>query len=94
MWVAPAYIALLAQRHAVPAADWRDGPEALLKSIETHRPHYVFLSEYHPRDTIRDEAWRVGLAAMSGRGTVVHARHGPEGRLSAVLVRLMAESAP
>jgi hypothetical protein len=71
MWVAPAYIALLAGRRAVPAPPDGMPPEDYRRAVAKAAPDYVFLSAYHPRDTIRDAAWRSGLAALEGRGETI-----------------------
>lgn len=87
MWVAPAYVALLADRFGVaapaprlPLAKYRD-------EVERTAPNLVLLTRYHPRDTIRDDAWRAGLAAFEGRGTPVYSRPG-NGGLDALLLRM------
>ena len=35
---------------------------------------YVFLSLYHPRDTIRTQAWQAGTGALISHATVVRVR--------------------
>lgn len=74
MWVAPAYIALLADRPALPAPPASAGPDRYRAQVEAARPDYALLTTYHPRDTIRDDAWRVGTQALQGWGEPVHAR--------------------
>jgi hypothetical protein len=64
MWVVPGYVALLADRQGVAAPDPALGPEAYREAVRKSGADYVFLSRYHPRDTIRDTAWRAGLAAF------------------------------
>jgi hypothetical protein len=76
MWVAPAYVALLAGRPAMPAPVARLGPEGYRREVEARRPDFVLLTAYHPRDTIRDEAWRVGRQALQGWGAPVRSRDG------------------
>jgi hypothetical protein len=34
----------------------------------------VFISLYHPRDTVSDAAWQAGMRALYGEGKVVHVR--------------------
>ena len=72
MWVAPSYIALLADRRALLAPDARLGAEAYREAVRNSGADYVFLSRYHPRDTIRDTAWQAGLRALSGSAKAVH----------------------
>jgi hypothetical protein len=82
MWVAPSYLALLADRRGVPA------PPAELAAAEYRRAvldsgaDYVFLSAYHPRDTLSDAAWRAGSAALLGHAEIVERHPG------SVLLRL------
>ena len=90
MWVTPAYVALLAQRRAVPAPPAGLAPEEYRRAVARSAPDYVFLSTYHPRDTIRDTAWRSGLAALEGRGQAVHTRTDSGGGGSAVLLKVDA----
>jgi hypothetical protein len=87
MWVAPAYIALLAERHGVPAPPPNLPPADYRQAVREARPDYVFLSAYHPRDTLSDAAWRTGTAAMRDDAQVVHARRRADGTLSSLLVR-------
>ncbi|HTP62145.1 MAG TPA: hypothetical protein VMJ14_08680 [Burkholderiales bacterium] len=72
MWVAPSYIALLADRRALLAPDAHLGPEAYREAVRNSGADYVFLSRYHPRDTIRDTAWQAGVRALSGSAKAVH----------------------
>jgi hypothetical protein len=89
MWVAPSYIALLADRHGVAAPGPGLMPEDYRRAVQRARPDYVFLSVYHPRDTIRDAAWQAGIAALSGRGEAVHVRStGGKGRPSSILLKV------
>lgn len=92
MWVAPSYIALLAGRHGVPAPDAELSPAEYRGAVQAARPDYVFLSLYHPRDTIRDLAWRTGTAALVGYGAVVHVNARPDGTVSSILLRLKNDS--
>ena len=70
MWVAPSYIALLADRRGIRAPDERLSPEAYRKAVRDSGADYVFLSVYHPRDTLSDEAWQAGIRLVSGYETV------------------------
>jgi len=78
MWVAPSYLALLADRRGVAAPGANLGPEAYRESVRRSRADYVFLSRYHPRDTIRDTAWQAGLRALAADAKAVHTR-APDG---------------
>jgi hypothetical protein len=89
MWVAPSYIALLAQRYGIAAPAAELPPDEYRRAVFDSNADYVFFSTYHPRDTIRDAAWRAGVAAMAGLGEVVHERAGGAGN-SSVLLRLRA----
>ena len=91
MWVAPSYIALLANRHGVPAPEAELPPERYRAVVGEKRPDYVFLSLYHPRDTLSDRAWQTGIAAMTGSGTAVHVNTRPDGVVSSVLLKLKAD---
>jgi hypothetical protein len=72
MWVTPAYLALLAERQGVRAPSQRLEPAAYRAAVREARPDYVFLSAYHPRNTISDQAWQAGLRALYGELTAVH----------------------
>ncbi len=87
MWVTPSYIALLADRRGVHAPPERFTPERYREAVREAAPDYVFLSLYHPRDTVRDTAWRVGIAALLQNGEVVQARRNTAGVLTSVLLR-------
>jgi hypothetical protein len=93
MWVAPSYIALLADRRGVPAPPAGLAPGAYRVAVEEAAPDFVFLSIYHPRDTIRDTAWQAGMRALKGYGEVIHARTRPDGSVSSVLIRLRTKEA-
>jgi hypothetical protein len=74
MWVAPSYLALLADRRGIaapdsmlPAADYRG-------AVVESGADYVFLSLYHPRDTTRSTAWQAGTRALTDRAKVVYLR--------------------
>jgi hypothetical protein len=92
MWVAPSYIALLADRRGVPAPDADLGPERYREAVHEARPDYLFLSLYHPRDTLRDAAWKTGVAAMAGSGPVVHMSTRPDGAVGSILLKLKGDS--
>jgi hypothetical protein len=74
MWVAPSYIALLADRQGVAAPATHPGPEEYRAAVRKSGAEYVFLSRYHPRDTIRDTAWQAGQRALATEAKAVHAR--------------------
>lgn len=94
MWVAPSYLALLADRRGVPAPDPALDAAAYRQAVAAARPDYVFLSVYHPRDSIRDTAWRAGLRALAGRGEIVHVRTRAGGTVvTSVLLKTRGESA-
>jgi len=88
MWVAPAYLALLANRRGVNAPRAGLDPEAYRGAVHASNADYVFLSVYHPRDTIHDIAWQEGARALIGHAKNVHARtHGDKSVVSAVVLR-------
>jgi hypothetical protein len=74
MWVAPSYLALLADRRGVAAPPAALSPERYRERVREANPDYVFLSRYHPRDTLRDVAWQAGLKALAGHCRVIHSR--------------------
>ena len=89
MWFVPSYVALLAGRHAVATPDAGLGPEAYREAVRKSGADYVFLSRYHPRDTIRDTAWRSGLRALESEAKAVHARSPDGGSLvTSILLRV------
>jgi hypothetical protein len=89
IWVAPAYIALLAGRYAVAAPPHTLSASAYRERVRDSGARFVFLSRYHPRDTIREDAWRAGIAALNGVGNVVHFRpRAADGGAGSVLIRL------
>lgn len=91
MWVVPAYIALLADRRGVAAPPTRLAPAAYRLAVREAKPDYIFLSTYHPRDTMRDTAWRAGNRALEGYGEVVHVRRNPaDGEPASVLLKIDA----
>ena len=79
MWVAPSYLALLADRRGVAAPPAALSPERYRERVHEAKPDYVFLSRYHPRDTLRDVAWQAGLKALSGHCRVIHVRAHADG---------------
>jgi hypothetical protein len=81
MWVAPSYIALLAQRHGVPAPSAELAPDAYREAVARAHPDYIFLSVYHPRDTLRDAAWQAGLAALGRDAQAIRVRQGASGSI-------------
>lgn len=74
MWVAPAYIALLAGRRGMVAPDSALAPSAYRQAVRDSGADYVFLSLYHPRDTIRTLAWQAGTEALVAHATIVRVR--------------------
>lgn len=74
MWVAPSYLALLAGRHGLAAPDSALAPAAYRQAVRESGADYVFLSRYHPRDTIRTVAWQAGTRALAEKAKVVHLR--------------------
>jgi hypothetical protein len=93
MWVVPSYIALLADRRGVPAPAPELAPADYRKAVLGSGPDFVFLSVYHPRDTIRDTAWRAGRAALDEDAQIVHVRRRADGSPGSLLLR-PAGSAP
>lgn len=76
MWVTPAYIALLADRQGLRAPAAGLAPAEYRRLVELARPDYVFLSAFHPRNTVDDGAWQTGRRALDGYGRVAHAAPG------------------
>jgi hypothetical protein len=74
MWVAPSYLALLADRRGVAAPNAALPPAAYRQAVRDSGADYVFLSLYHPRDTIRTTAWRAGTGALIENAKVLHVR--------------------
>jgi hypothetical protein len=74
MWIAPSYIALLSGRRGVPAPAADLSPPAYRRAVVDANPDYIFLSEYHPRDTLSTAAWRAGTSALAGHTEVVRTR--------------------
>ncbi len=89
MWVAPAYIALLAGRRGVDAPDAGLAPDAYRRGVGAAGVDYVFLSAYHPRDTLRDAAWQAGTRALMDHAKVVYAgTHGGGSVVTSVLLKV------
>jgi hypothetical protein len=89
MWVAPAYIALLAGRRALPAPPAHLPFREYRAAVERAAPDLVFMSTFHPRDTVRDAAWQAASSALAGTGRVVHRRQRPDAAApSSILLRL------
>jgi hypothetical protein len=88
MWVTPSYIALLADRRGLAAPDARLGADAYREAVRKARPDYVFISRYHPRDTLRDSAWQAGVRALAYDGKPVHSSTQDGGSIvSSILLR-------
>lgn len=87
MWVAPAYVALLAGRHGHPAPPAKLSAAEYRREVLAARADYVFLSVYHPRETTSDAAWKTGTAALFGNAEIAYARKRRDGSLGAVLLR-------
>lgn len=79
MWVVPSYIALLADRRGVSAPAAGLLPSDYRRAVHDANPDYLYLSTYHPRDTVRETAWRTGMEAMAGHAEIIHARKPGEG---------------
>lgn len=79
MWVVPSYIALLADRRGVPAPAAGLSPVDYRRAVRHAGPDYLYLSMYHPRDTVRDTAWRAGMEAMTGHAEIIYARKSVDG---------------
>jgi hypothetical protein len=89
MWVVPSYVALLAERRGVSAPSARLAPSEYRASVVDSRADYVFLSAFHPRDTIHDSAWRAGLEALRGQAQTVQTRlRGADGTVSSLLLKM------
>ena len=94
MGVAPSDLALLAQRRGVAAPPAALSPQGYLDAVELAHPDYIFLTVFHPRDTLSDAAWQAGLAALLGRAEVVRTRvSGEDGKVSSLLLRLPSRRA-
>lgn len=91
MWVAPTYLALLAERRGIPAPDAALPPIRYRALVEERKPDYFFLSLYHPRDTLSERSWQAGVAAMAGYGPVVNLTTRPDGAVTSMLLKLRAD---
>jgi hypothetical protein len=88
MWVTPSYIALLADRRGIAAPTGDLAPAAYRLAVRESGADYVFLSRYHPRDTIRTGAWQAGTGALAGTAKVVHLRtQGAGGLVTSMLLK-------
>jgi hypothetical protein len=74
MWFAPSYIALLADRRGAAAPDPALPTAAYREAVRASGADYVFLSRYHPRDTLRTVAWQAGTRAVMEIAKPVYAR--------------------
>jgi hypothetical protein len=93
MWVAPSYIALLADRRGVPAPQANLPPADYRRTVYNANPDYLYLSTYHPRDTVRDVAWRTGMEAMAGHAEAIHSRKpGDGGAIGSALLKIKRAS--
>jgi hypothetical protein len=88
MWVAPSYIALLANRHGLAAPDAALSPSSYRDAVRDSGADYVFLSLYHPRDTIRTHAWQAGAAALVPGARAVHIRTTESGMETSILLKM------
>jgi hypothetical protein len=87
-WVAPSYLAVIAERRGIAAPPAELAAPEYRRALRDSGAQYLFLSAYHPRDTIRDTAWKAGSSAMRERGEVVHARSGTGGAPGSLLLKL------
>ncbi|HEX5476623.1 MAG TPA: hypothetical protein VFX09_02100, partial [Burkholderiales bacterium] len=71
-WVKPAYIALLAGREGIRSPSASLDSAAYRRALRASGADYVFLSVYHPRDTLSDAAWQTGVRALYGKARLVH----------------------
>jgi hypothetical protein len=55
--------------------------------VRGKHPDFVFLSAFHPRETLSDAAWRSGMDALAGHAEIVYVRAQDAGRPAAVLMR-------
>lgn len=88
MWVVPSYIALLADRQGLTAPDAALTPSAYREAVRASGADYVFISQYHPRDTLRARAWQAGTAALLTEATAVHVRAGEGGAATSILLKM------
>jgi len=88
--VTPSYLALLADRRGVAAPSSALDAEAYRRAVRASGADYVLLSRYHPRDTIRTDAWQAGIRALAGRAKVVHLRtQSGSNEVSAMLLKVV-----
>jgi hypothetical protein len=87
MWVAPSYLALLAGRRGVAAPDASLAPQAYRDAVRETGADFVFLSLYHPRDTVRTLAWQAGTSALISHATLVRARAKDGGVATSILLK-------
>ena len=67
----------------------RLAPPEYRASVVDSQADYVFLSAFHPRDTIHDSAWRAGLEALRGQAETVQTRiRGADGTVSSLLLKM------
>jgi hypothetical protein len=74
MWVTPAYIALLAGRRGIPAPPTRLPAPEYRQEVLRANPDLVFVSTFHPRNTVGNAAWKIGTQALAGTARVAHLR--------------------
>jgi hypothetical protein len=87
MWTVPSYIALLAGREGVRAPGAALSADPYLTAVRKSGADYVFLSRYHPRDTLSDAAWQAGMRALAYRPAVVHVRALRDGTVASMLLK-------
>jgi hypothetical protein len=87
MWTVPSYIALLAGRDGVKAPDAALGADVYLTAVRQSGADYVFLSRYHPRDTLSDAAWQAGMRALAYRPAAAYVRALPDGTVASMLLK-------
>ena len=74
MWVSPSHLALLADRAGIAAPDAKLPAAAYRQAVRDSGADFVFLSLYHPRDTVRTVAWQAGTRALMEKANVVTLR--------------------
>ena len=87
-WVVPSYLALLAERRGIAAPPEQLAPAQYRRALRESGAQYLFLSAFHPRDTIHDGAWKAGIAATQGRGEVLRERSGAGGAPGSLLLKI------
>jgi hypothetical protein len=88
MWVVPSYLALLADRRGLATPDSALAPQAYRQAVRDSGTDYVFLSLYHPRDTVRTQAWQTGMIALTHSATAVRIRTKDDGTPTSILLRM------